>query len=119
VITLRAPRLAPRHLWLIPGLGLSFVANAIAGQQGLGIAPLLVFGILPHVPALLGSRAVGLFNAMHHPAPPAIVAAVATAGILAPLWLVAGLVWLSHIVVDQALGDGHRAAGGVRRGALA
>jgi hypothetical protein len=118
-VTLTLPRLVPRHLWIIPGLGLSFVANAVAGEHGLGLGPLLLFGILPHAPALFGQRAVILFNALHHPAPPVVIAALATTGILAPFWLVAALAWLAHVLVDQALGDGQRTATGERRGALA
>jgi hypothetical protein len=118
-MTISLPRLALRHVWLIPGLALSFLASAQAAQHGLGIAPLLAFGILPHVPALAGPRGRAIFNAMHHPAPPVVLAGLAFAGVVAPLWLVAGLAWLSHVIVDRALGDGHRSADGARRGALA
>ena len=79
--TSRRLRLGRRHLWLIPGLVIAVYANAQSAQHGLGLAVLLVFGIVPHLPALLGIgqphargqmalRAVPLFNAMHHPAPP-------------------------------------------------
>ena len=34
--------------------------------------------------------------------------ALAAAGILSPLWLVGGLAWFSHIVMDLALGQGLR-----------
>jgi Domain of unknown function (DUF4260) len=122
----RPGRIARRHLWLVPGLVIALYANAQAGQHGLGLGPLLLFGIVPHLPALLGigqphaegqmaPRAVPLFNAMHHPVPPLVVLAFAAAGILSPFWLVGALAWFSHIVVDQAFGHGLRTADGRRR----
>jgi len=44
-----------------------------------------------------------------------VAAYLAVAGILSPLWLVGGLVWFSHIVVDLAFGQGLRTADGWRR----
>jgi hypothetical protein len=90
---------------------------------------LLLFGIVPHLPVLLGIgqphalgqmavRAVPLFNVMHHPAPPLILVGLAAAGALSPFWFVGGLAWFSHIVVDRALGDGLRTSDGWRRGWL-
>ncbi len=119
-------RLARRYLWLIPGLAIAVYANAQAGFHGVGLVPLLVFGIVPHLPASLGIgqphahgqmalRAVPLFNAMHHPAPPLVLLAIAAAGILSPFWLVGALAWFSHIVVDLAFGQGLRTADGWRR----
>lgn len=120
------PRLARRHLWLVPGLAIALYANVQAGQHGLGLGVLLLFGIVPHLPALLGvgqphargqmaRRAVPLFNALHHPGPPLVVLGLAAAGILSPFWLVGALAWLSHIVVDLAFGQGLRTADGWRR----
>lgn len=119
-------RLRRRHLWLIPGLAVAVVANWQAGQHGLGLGPLLLFGIVPHLPALLGvgqqhepgqmaSRAIPLFSVTHHPAPPLIVAGLAAAGVLSPVWLVGGLAWIAHIVTDLAFGHGMRTADGWRR----
>jgi hypothetical protein len=119
-------RLARRHLWLVPGLAIAFYANAQAGEHGLGLGVLLLFGIVPHLPALLSvrqphargqmaPRAVPLFNAMHHPAPPLVLLALAAAGILSPFWFVGALAWFSHIVVDLAFGHGLRKADGWRR----
>src|SRR4029078_13107271 len=79
----------------------------------------LIFGIVPHLPVLLGlgqphargqlgQRAVPLFNLMHHPIVPVTLLAVAATGVLSAFWLVAAMAWLSHIVVDWALGDGLR-----------
>ena len=117
--------LRPHRLWLIPGLALALVANVKATEHGLGLVPVILFGILPHLPVLLGirqprprghigTRAVPLFNALHQPLVPAAIAAVALTGLLSPLWLVAGLAWLGHIVVDRGLGDGLRAKDGRR-----
>jgi hypothetical protein len=118
------------RLWLVPGIGLALAANVTSTDHGLGIVPVLLFGLLPHLPWLLGirqprprghigTRAVPLFNALHQPLVPVAVTAVALTGLVPPLWLVAGLAWLSHIVVDWALGDGLRAADGSLRAAPA
>lgn len=119
VVAARPRRLLRRHLWVVPGLAIAFYANAQAELHGLGLAPLLIFGIVPHVPALLGSRAVPLFNAMHHLVPPLVLLVAAASGFLAPVWFVGARAWLSHIVVDWALGDGVRNVDGSRRGGLA
>ncbi len=116
-------RLKSRHAWAIPGLAIAVYANSVASQHGLGLLPLLLFGILPHLTVLYGlgqrhgrrqlaPRAVPAFNVMHHPAVPAVLAAVAATGVIGPFWLVGALAWLSHIVVDWALGDGLRGPDG-------
>jgi hypothetical protein len=108
-------RFRRRHLWIVPGLAIAILANGQAQLNGLGIAPLIVFGIAPHLPALLpGARR--LFNVTHHPLPPAAVAVLAWTGLLPPIAAVGSLAWLSHIVVDWALGDGHRRPDGSRHG---
>jgi hypothetical protein len=61
------------------------------------------------------ARAVPLFNVMHHPVLPLLIVALAAMGTLAPFWLVGGLAWFSHIVVDLALGHGLRTGDGWRR----
>ena len=115
--------LKQRHLWLIPGLAVAVYANSVATAHGLGLVPLLAFGILPHLSVLVGlgqprtrgqlaPRAVALFNTMHHPVVPLALLGVAVTGLLPPFWLVGALAWLSHIVVDWALGDGLRSADG-------
>jgi hypothetical protein len=125
-VPVRRLRLGRRHLWLIPGLAIAVYANAQSGQHDLGLGVLLLFGIVPHLPALLGigqphargqmaPRAVPLFNLMHHPAPPLVLVGLAAAGVLSPFWLVGGLVWFSHIVVDLAFGHGLRTPDGWRR----
>jgi hypothetical protein len=118
-------RLRPRHLWIIPGLGIAIWANIVAGEHNLGLVPLLVFGILPKLPFFLGfgqptkqgqlpPRAVLGWNSMHHPAVPLALIAVTGTGLLPIFWTVGGLAWLSHVVVDWGLGDGLRSADGFR-----
>ena len=120
------PRLLLRHGWVVPGLVIAVYANTLAGAHGIGLLTVLAFGIVPHLPVLLGIgrphahgqmpvRAVPLFNLMHHPVLPLAVVALAAAGILSSLWLVGGLVWFSHIVMDLAFGQGLRTADGWRR----
>jgi hypothetical protein len=124
---MRPRRLVRRHLWLVPGLAIAIYANMQAADHHLGLVPLLVFGIVPHLPVLMGigqphakgqlaRRAVPLFNAMHQPAAPVAILGLAAVGILSPFWFVAALAWLSHIVVDLGFGDGLRTAAGWRRG---
>ena len=119
-------RLALRHGWIVPGLALALYANVLAKDHGLGLVPVLVFGIVPHLTVLLGigqphgrgqlaPRAVLPFNAMHHPGLPLGVLGLAVAGILPEVWLVGALAWLGHIVVDLGFGDGLRTADGWRR----
>jgi hypothetical protein len=119
-------RPALRHGWIVPGLALAVYANALAADHGLGLVPVLVFGIVPHLTVLVGvgqphargqlaPRAVPLFNAMHHPAVPLALLGLAVAGILPTFWLVGALAWLGHIVVDLSFGDGLRTADGWRR----
>lgn len=118
-------RLKLRHLWIIPGLAIAVYANAVAGEHELGLFPLLLFGILPKLPFFLGigqstargqlaTRAVPLWNAMHHPAAPLALLAVAATGVLPAFWVVGALAWLSHVVVDWGLGDGLRSVDGFR-----
>jgi len=122
----RPRRLALRHLWLIPGLGIALFANAQSTTLQVGLVPLLVFGIVPHLTVLAGfgqphargqlaRRAVPLFNAMHQPVVPLAVLGLAAAGALPPFWLVGALAWFSHIVVDWGFDNGLRTADGYLR----
>lgn len=115
----RPSRPVRRHLWLVPGIALGLYAGMVSDHHGLGLLPLLVFGIAPHLTVLLGigqrrprgrlgSRAVPLFNALHEPLLPLTLLGAAAASLLSPFWLVAALAWLGHIVVDWGLGDGLR-----------
>lgn len=109
-----------RHLWLVPGLAIAIAANAQAAPLDVGLAIVLAFGIVPHLPVLLGIRrplppgATALFNAMHEPAVPVVLLALAAVGGL-PVGVVAALAWLSHIVIDWGLGDGLRSPHGPAR----
>ena len=110
-------RLRPRHLWLVPGLALAIFANEVGKTNGVSILLLIAFGITPDLPRLLGlggrqvsSVPVRAFNLLHDPAGSIVAtatAAVATVvtGILPMIWLVAALVWLSHVVIGRAVGD--------------
>jgi hypothetical protein len=124
-----ARRLRIRHAWLIPGLAIAIYANSVSSAHDLGLVPVLLFGVLPHVTVLIGlgqahmrrqlaPRAVPGFNVMHHPAVPLALAAVAATGVIGPFWLVAALAWLSHIVIDWGLGDGLRGRDGFLLGPL-
>jgi deazaflavin-dependent oxidoreductase (nitroreductase family) len=117
------PRPRLRHLWVVPGLAIAVFANMQAGQLGVGIIPLLVFGIVPDLTRLLGlgqphahgqmaARAVPAFNLMHHPLPPLAVLALAAAGVLPPVLYVGALAWLGHIVVGLGVGDRLRSGDG-------
>jgi len=117
------PTLRLRHGWVVPALAIAIYANGQAAHHALGLVPLLAFGIAPHLPVLagwgqprgpgrLGPRMIALFNALHHPVVPMMVAGLAAAGLLTPFWFVGALAWLSHIVMDWAMGDGLRTAEG-------
>ncbi len=62
----------------------------------------------------LAPRAVPAYNALH--ALPGPVALVAAGLLLGPVALGAGLLWLSHVLLDRAMGHGLRAPDGGRRG---
>lgn len=122
----RGRRLRPRHLWIVPGLGIALLASLQANAQGLGIVPLLVFGIAPDLPRLLGigqphargqmaARAVPAFNVMHHSAPPLALLALGATGVVPPALFVGALAWLGHIVAGFALGDRRRQPDGFLR----
>ncbi len=62
----------------------------------------------------LAPRAVPVYDALH--ALPGPVALVAAGLVLGPVALGAGLLWLSHVLLDRAMGYGLRAPDGGRRG---
>lgn len=115
-----------RHLWLVPGLAIAVYASTQATHFGIGIVPLLVFTIVPDLPRLLAvgqrhergqlpTRAVPLFNLLHHPVPPLALLALTTVGVLSPVWLVGSIAWLGHIVIGLAIGDRLRTRDGFVR----
>ncbi len=101
-------RLRRHHLWLIPGIGLALFANAHGSELGVGLVPLLVFGIAPDLPRLGGIRRpalLGLHNAMHRPVlAMAVLLGAAVTG-MSPFLYVGALAWLGHIVVGWGTGD--------------
>ena len=112
----RRRRLRLRHLWIVPGLAIAIFGNGEAQRLGVGIAALVAFGIAPDLPRLLGlgqphvrgqmpARAVRAFNLAHHPVAPLVVIVLAVTGVLPPIFYVASLVWLGHIVIGLGVGD--------------
>ncbi|MBX3030205.1 MAG: hypothetical protein KF809_08580 [Chloroflexi bacterium] len=119
-----------RTMWLVPGLAIGLFAGVQAEHLAVGLVPLLLFGIAPHLSVLLGwgqphapgqlpARARRPFALLHHPLPSVVLIALGVSGALAPFWLVGGMAWLGHIVVDWGLGDGKRDADGYRTSPLA
>ncbi len=109
----RGRRVRLRHLWLVPGIGLALFANAQASRLGVGIVPLLLFGIVPDVPRLFGLRrpSMRLLHAAMHLPPVALAVLVATATTGISLFFYVGaLAWLGHIVVGWGTGDRVRSA---------
>jgi deazaflavin-dependent oxidoreductase (nitroreductase family) len=109
-------RLRLRHLWIVPALAIMLYASGQAEHLRVGILPLLVFGIVPDLPRLLGlgrshahgqmaARAVPAFYLMHHPLPPIALLALAAIGVVPPALHVGALAWLGHIVFGLAIGD--------------
>ena len=111
---LAAWRPRPRHLWLVPGLTIAVAASSAAGPGLAALAVVIAAGLVPHLPTLLGSRGRRLFNVLHEPAVPLVLAAIAATGILPALATAAALAWLGHQVMDWAFGDGVRHADGRR-----
>lgn len=98
-------RLRRRHLWLVPGLAIAIYANQLGNGNGVGILALIAFGIAPDVPRLLGSRGQAIHGLLHQPVAPAIAVAIAATGVVPVAWLVASLVWFSHVVIGRAISD--------------
>ncbi len=106
-------------MWLVPGIGLSLFANLQGAQLGVGLIPLLVFGIAPDLPRLIGLRRPGMVsvhNALHHPAAGLLLLLGATAVGGVPVAYIGALAWLSHIVVGWGVGDRMRPASALEAG---
>ncbi len=113
--TARSRRVRPRHLWLIPGIGLALFANAQASDLAVGLVPLLVFSIVPDFPRLVGTRRpamLAIHNVTHNPAAALAVLLVSAATGMSPFVYVGALAWIGHIVVGWGTGDRMRPAGG-------
>ncbi len=82
-------------LWLLPDVALLAGMSRDSGQQG-----------------RLAPRAVPAYNALHALPGPILLTA---AGVAAPVLLALGLVWLSHVLADRALGYGLRGRDGWQR----
>jgi hypothetical protein len=98
-------RLRWHHLWLVPGLAIAIWANQLGNVHGVGILALVALGIAPDLPRLLGARGRWMHNLLHQPVAPAVAVAIAATGVVPIVWLVASLVWFSHIVIGRAVGD--------------
>jgi hypothetical protein len=104
----RGFRFRRRHAWWIPGLAIAILGNQLSEQHGLGIWPIIVFQMAPHLATFAGPGAIAVFNFGHHPVSPVLLVAVAFVAALPPIWLIAGLGWLSHVVIGWGIGDGMR-----------
>ena len=103
-------RLRARHLWIIPGLAITIVANELGKDHGVGILALIAFGIVPDLPRLFGSRGRAAHNLTHQPVAALAAVAITATGIVPVPWLVAALVWLGHVVIGRGVGDVPRPA---------
>ena len=120
-----APAGAARRPVSLPqtlALGLAGIGAAVAGAL-VGSPWLLALWIVPDVALLAGMdggagrlapRAVPAYNALH--ALPGPLALIAAGALLSPALAGAGLVWLSHVLMDRSLGYGLRTRDGWQRG---
>jgi len=118
---------APRSLVLRLALGALAAAGLAAAVlvAGPGSWQPWVFLVLPDVALLAGvggglepgrlhPRAVGLYNALHVFAGPALLGVASLW--LGPVWLGGALAWAAHVLVDRAAGYGLRDRAGFIRG---
>jgi len=114
-----------RTAYAVLALGLLVAAILLAAETGWW--PLAVFAIAPDVALVAGAgsglergqlhpRAVPLYNALHRFVGPALLAAVALAGLVGTAFLVAALAWAFHVALDRAVGYGLRTRDGFQRG---
>lgn len=96
------------------------LVHAVAGTAALAgsialIGPwALALWITPDVAMLAGMpRAVPLYNALH--ALPGPVALIALGAVTGPIVLGLGVLWLSHVLLDRAMGYGLRTREGLQR----
>ncbi len=81
------------------------------GVIGPDLSFLAALGQAPDAPGRMPHRAVVPYNAVHHPAGPAALLALAAIAVSAPAAVLA-ISWASHIVWDRAVGYGLRARDG-------
>lgn len=107
-------------------LGLLGTSVAVVASTGAGWAWVAAVVMAPDVALFLGAgrglapgqlhrRAVPLYNALHHPAGPAALAALWAGGVVGPGLLAAALAWGAHIAMDRAAGYGLRTRDGFQR----
>ena len=130
-VTRMSRRLHPSGLLsrrLVAGATAALTATALSTlllATGAGGWHVATFAVMPDIALLVGiapglakgqihPRAVPLYNALHHLAGPALLAAAALLGLGMP-WLAAALAWATHIAIDRAIGYGPRTAGGFQR----
>ena len=105
-------------------LGVALSALLIATRTGGW--HVLAFAVMPDLALLVGiapglakgqlhPRAVPLYNALHHPAGPILLAAASLLWLGIP-WLAGALAWGLHIAIDRAVGYGPRTREGLQRG---
>ncbi len=117
-----APLAAPLRRPLLAAGGLAALGGALAllgpWALPLWLAPDLTFLAALGAPfdrdGRLAPRAVPAYNAAH--ALPGPVALAAAGALLGPVVLGLGLLWLSHVLLDRALGYGLRRPDGAQRG---
>ncbi len=116
---------ARRPLRAPVAIGMAAVATAAAVAAAVLASPwILLLWLVPDVALLAGMsrefgehgrlapRAVPAYNALHALPGPVLLTA---AGVAAPVLLSLGLVWLSHVLADRALGYGLRGRDGWQR----
>ena len=104
---------------LVAGLASLLIATDGGGWYALAFALMpdlaLLVGMTPGLAkGQLHPRAVPLYNALHHPAGPILLALASLAGLGTPA-LAAALAWGTHIAVDRAVGYGPRTREGFQR----
>lgn len=118
---------AIRPSLLLLGVASTVAAIVLAARHDLPAVSVLIPAILPdlaflaaigqpHAPGQLPSRAVPLYNALHHPAGPGAMLVTTLLTEAPPLWLVVALAWLAHVSIDRGLGYGLRGRDGWPRG---
>jgi hypothetical protein len=118
---------ARRAVAAVGALILLTAAVAVALDAGTGWWQLGIFLIAPDVALLAGAgrglergqlhpRAVALYNALHRPIGPALLAVAALTGVLGVGYLVGALAWACHVSLDRAVGYGLRTREGFQRG---